>query len=226
MIKQLVTVTRTHLSVRNLRARAGGHAKRAKRLCQRSRDLYLRQMIFLARHSPRLYRFLMRGTPLSLEPDYLAWLLCNYPRPDDLRRMRRQDLTLEYRPVISIITAVPNDPEALLEQAIRSVLHQTYPFWELCLVDGASTWPHVAGRLGQLAARDTRIRVCRGDATGGTTSAANSAIEVATGEFAAQLGHEDLLAPHALHRIALLLNQHPDADMVYSDEDKVEGVID
>jgi hypothetical protein len=36
------------------------------------------------------------------------------------------------------------------------------------------------------------------------------------------LDHDDLLTPDALCEVALLLNKHPDADMIYSDEDKID----
>ena len=57
---------------------------------------------------------------------------------------------------------------------------------------------------------------------GGISAASNSALALASGEFVAQLDHDDLLAPQALHRVVELLNKHRDADVIYSDEDKVD----
>src|SRR5207245_10632230 len=45
---------------------------------------------------------------------------------------------------------------------------------------------------------------------------------LATGDFVALLDHDDTLAPFALHEIAAAVNEHPDADFLYSDEDKLD----
>ncbi len=49
----------------------------------------------------------------------------------------------------------------------------------------------------------------------------NRAFAMAEGEFVALLDHDDLLAPNALYEIAAALEEHPEADAVYTDEDKV-----
>ena len=53
--------------------------------------------------------------------------------------------------------------------------------------------------------------------------ATNSAADVATGEFVCLLDHDDELAPHALFAVAERLQTAPDADLIYSDEDKVDA---
>ncbi len=51
----------------------------------------------------------------------------------------------------------------------------------------------------------------------------NAAIHAARGEFLAFVDHDDLLAPDALYECVRLLNEHPDAELIYTDEDKVDG---
>ena len=46
---------------------------------------------------------------------------------------------------------------------------------------------------------------------------------MATGDFAALLDHDDVLAPHALYMVAHAVNAYPDADVFYSDEDKLNA---
>src|SRR5205823_14131181 len=53
--------------------------------------------------------------------------------------------------------------------------------------------------------------------------ATNTAAELATGEFAAFMDNDDALAPDALFHYARLLQDHPDADLIYSDEDKIDA---
>ena len=153
---------------------------------------------------------------------YSEWLRQNGTRAADLTRMRGLVESLPYRPTISIITAVFNTPEPYLRATIESVLAQVYPDWELCLADDASTEAHVGAVLHEFAARDPRIRVTWRPSNGHISRAMNSALDLAAGEFVGLLDHDDLLTPDALFEVAALLNRHRDADMIYSDEDKID----
>ncbi|WP_221644658.1 glycosyltransferase, partial [Nostoc sp. UCD121] len=124
--------------------------------------------------------------------------------------------------IFSIIFPVFNTPEQYLKPAIESVLNQIYPYWELCIADDASTQPHIRKILEEYSQIDSRIKVIFRNENGHISCASNSAVEIATGEFIALFDHDDLLTSDALYEVALLLNQHPDADMIYSDEDKVD----
>jgi GT2 family glycosyltransferase len=153
---------------------------------------------------------------------YSEWLRQNGTRASDLTRMRELVESLPYRPTISIITAVFNTPEPYLRATIESVLAQVYPSWELCLADDASTEAHVRTVLHEFAARDPRVKVTFRASNGHISRAMNSALDLATGEFVGILDHDDLLTPDALFEVAALLNWHRDADMIYSDEDKID----
>ena len=98
---------------------------------------------------------------------------------------------------------------------------QLYPDWELCIADDASTDPTVRRVLEEYKARDARIRVVYRLENGHISASSNSALEIATGEFIALLDHDDELPEQALYENAVLLNEHKDADMIYSDEDKL-----
>ncbi|NJO47850.1 MAG: tetratricopeptide repeat protein [Oscillatoriales cyanobacterium RM2_1_1] len=153
---------------------------------------------------------------------YEQWMQENCPRPGDLRRMVEIIKLMTYKPLVSIITPVYNTPEKFLKQAIDSVLEQIYPYWELCLADDASTKSWVKPMLEEYASKDSRIKVVFREENGHICAASNSALELATGEFIALLDHDDVLTPEALYEVVLLLNQHPEADMIYSDEDKMD----
>jgi glycosyltransferase involved in cell wall biosynthesis/SAM-dependent methyltransferase len=154
---------------------------------------------------------------------YQQWLAQHFPRAADLRKMADTVPTFPYKPTISIIVPVYNTPEKFLRDAIESVFNQIYPYWELCMADDASTAAHIKLILQEYAARDPRIKVTYCEENGHISRASNAAISLATGEFIALLDHDDLITPDALYEVVLLLNQHPDADMIYSDEDKVDG---
>jgi GT2 family glycosyltransferase len=55
----------------------------------------------------------------------------------------------------------------------------------------------------------------------GISEASNQALSLATGELVGFLDHDDELSRDALFEVVKLLNQHPEADIIYSDEDKI-----
>ena len=132
-----------------------------------------------------------------------------------------QNISFKYQPTISIIFPVYNTPEKYLIDAIESVLNQIYPHWELCIADDASTKFHIRKILDHYSQLDSRIKVVFRTENGHISRSSNTAIEIATGDFIGLLDHDDLLTSDALCEVALLLNQHPEADLIYSDEDKV-----
>lgn len=183
----------------------------------------------LTKLSKKIY-YKLDNSPPPLEllpvasPDdaYARWLNKNFPREADLGKMAETVAIFSYKPVISVIMPVYNPPEDFLREAIESVLHQIYPYWELCIADDASTKPYIKALLEDYTAKDSRIKVVFRTENGHISYASNSALEIATGEFITLLDHDDLLTPDALYEVALLLNKHPDADMIYSDEDKID----
>jgi glycosyltransferase involved in cell wall biosynthesis len=124
--------------------------------------------------------------------------------------------------VVSVAMPVYNPPEDLLAKSIQSVLDQIYPHWELCIADDASTQPHVKEVIERFASKEPRIRVVYREANGHICEATNSALELATGELTALFDHDDVLAPTALYEVAAELDAHPDAQLIYSDEDKID----
>jgi O-antigen biosynthesis protein len=158
----------------------------------------------------------------SRDPKYQKWLERNYPKPETIGKIREACLALAYQPLVSVIVPVYNPDQNFLRQAIESVIAQAYPNWELCLADDCSTKPYVKEILEEYAGQDERIKIVLRQENGHICHASNSALETATGEYIALLDHDDLLAPHALAEVIKLLNQHPEADFIYSDEDKVD----
>lgn len=154
---------------------------------------------------------------------YQRWLVKNSPRKADFRSKAEVIKVLSYQPLISIIMPVFNTPDDFLRQAMDSVLDQIYPNWQLCIADDASTASNVMVTLEEYASKDDRIKILYRRENGHISASSNSALELATGEFITLFDHDDLLTPDALYEVVLMLNQHPEADMIYSDEDKVNA---
>lgn len=142
--------------------------------------------------------------------------------PSDLMGLEAMARSLDHRPTVSVAMAVCDPPIQYLRQAIDSVRAQIYDGWELCLADDGSTSPQVASVINEVAGADKRVKVVRLPVRSGISEALNSALALATGEVVGFVDHDDVLRPHALLLVASALQSHPDALVVYSDEDKID----
>lgn len=141
----------------------------------------------------------------------------------DRTAIRQRIAAMNNRPRISVIVPVYNTPEVILRSTLDSVVGQLYDDWELCVADDASDSPHVRKVLTEYQQADSRIRCCFREERGNISAASNSALEMATAEFVTFLDHDDELAAHALYMVAEEIVRHPDVDLIYSDEDRIDG---
>jgi glycosyltransferase involved in cell wall biosynthesis/SAM-dependent methyltransferase len=160
----------------------------------------------------------------------------DFDRNDYAEWIRRYDtLTIETRgtmkahidfftqkPLISIVMPVYNPPLNMLEDAIRSVQGQLYPYWELCIADDASTDAAVHQLLQRYVNMDSRIKVVFRKRNGHISASSNSALDLVKGEYIALLDNDDLLREQALFWVADAIINNPEAGLIYSDEDKVD----
>ena len=114
--------------------------------------------------------------------------------------------------LISVVTCAHNS-ERFLPEAIESVLAQTYPHWELILVNDAST-DETSAIMDRCAAEDDRIRVIHNRDNLGNTRARNLAVRAASGEYIAVLDSDDVALPDRLERSLAALKTHPDAALI------------
>lgn len=129
--------------------------------------------------------------------------------------------SLANRPLISVVMPVYNPPLHFLKEAVDSVRSQVYPHWELCIADDASPDSDIREFLRGLVAQDIRIKLVFREQNGHIVAASNSALTLATGEFVALLDHDDVIPQDALYWMADAINRHPEAAVLYSDEDKI-----
>ncbi len=162
------------------------------------------------------------GLRRAPRPAYDAYVENNALTPRLRAVYEEQCRAFRRRPKVSILMPVYNVEVRYLAAAVESVRGQIYPNWELCLADDASTRPELITYLKNLAG-EPRIKVVFRGRNGHICAASNSAAELATGEFVAFMDNDDALAPDALFHYVRLLQDHPDADIVYSDEDKIDA---
>ena len=153
------------------------------------------------------------------EVPYGPWNEAYVPDEETLNRQRKRKFL--NAPLISVVVPAYHTPPLFLRQMLDSLIAQTYGGWELCIANGSPDDKEMEAVLEEYEKRDSRIRHENLKENLGIAENTNAAFRMAKGEFIGLLDHDDLLAPNALYEIALALEKNPEADVVYTDEDKV-----
>ncbi|MFL6500395.1 MAG: glycosyltransferase [Candidatus Udaeobacter sp.] len=156
-----------------------------------------------------------------VEKNYAEWVAQHEPGTDDLEKQRREPTAWDHRPKISLLIPLFDTPPEFLNQLFASVIAQTYENWEACVVDGGSKDRDTLESLRKWMKTDARICVQRLEENLGISENTNHALRFATGEFVALVDHDDALAPFALYELASAIRRRPEADIFYSDEDRL-----
>ena len=181
----------------------------------------LRRLPRIRQWAPRLWRNGASSSyDLPLNEQYQIWLRAHTITPSAKRAIKKAAKRLNYRPKVSIIMPVYNTDPRWLREAIDSVRRQLYDNWELCIADDGSRRAQTREVLQEYERQDRRIQVKYLDRNRGIAAASNEALSLASGEFIGLLDHDDELKPDALFEVVKLLNERPDLDYIYSDEDK------
>lgn len=158
------------------------------------------------------------------EVPYGPWYQAYIPTEETLEIQRKQKF--DYSPLISIAVPAYQTPVEFLRQMIESLIVQTYSNWELCIVNASPDNEEMQKVLAEYSAGDSRVRFCNLKENLGIAENTNRAFAMTKGEFVGLLDHDDLLAPNALYEIVKILQDHPQADALYTDEDKVTTELD
>ena len=167
----------------------------------------------------RLFRRRQR-TNATEQNEYGRWFARHRVSAEEAAKLREQSRTFSYRPLISILTPTFNPNDEFLTGAIESVIAQAYESWELILIDDGSSDSRAHALLKNLGQRDARIQIGVQE-HGGISSALNTGLARARGDWIALLDHDDLLEPDALFRAIELVQNDRETDVIYSDEDKI-----
>lgn len=158
----------------------------------------------------------------NLGSNYVEWVRrYDSPTAHDIEGMKQRAIQFPIQPLISIIMPVYKPNMTWLVEAIESVQGQIYTHWELCIADDGSQSDEVKQYLSALAAADARVKVVFRPQNGHISAASNSAIELSSGQWLALMDNDDVLSPQALFWVVKAINDHPQAKMIYSDEDKI-----
>ncbi|MBR0466225.1 MAG: glycosyltransferase family 2 protein [Clostridia bacterium] len=129
---------------------------------------------------------------------------------------------LNYKPLISFLIPVYNIGSSYLSKCLDSILSQKYDNFEVCLVDDCSTNNETKETLSKYENKDSRIKVKYRKENGHISVATNDCFEMASGEYVALMDDDDEITEDALYLVAKAINDNPDIDFLYSDEDKID----
>ncbi len=147
--------------------------------------------------------------------DYQKWIYFNEPTPEELEKQK--SIKFKINPKISIIVPMYNTPEKYFEELVDRMIEQTYSNWELCLADGSK---QRNTKIEKICSKDERIKYKFINDNKGISGNTNEALSLATGEYISLLDHDDLLAKNTLFEIVKCINENPEVEFIYTDEDK------
>ena len=167
------------------------------------------------------------------EYDYNEWQRRVRPTEEELERQREISRGNRFSAspfFFSSVLPVYRPKEEFLRRLLDSILAQTYPHFEVCLADASDyrTFHKEIGKkspkevLEEYSQRDHRIRFQVLEENEGISGNTNRAIRMAEGDFIVFSDHDDELAPNALYEVVTAIDAHPEAELLYSDEDKID----
>lgn len=146
-----------------------------------------------------------------------------------MNRMENIESQLTNKVIVSIITPLYNCQDVIRE-TIDSVLAQTYPHWELIIVDDVSS-DNSREIVKEYEALDKRIKLIELSVNGGAAIARNKGVEVAQGRFIAFLDSDDLWKETKLEKQVnfMIFNDYAftctDYEQLVDDTKKIKRII-
>ncbi len=160
---------------------------------------------------------LNRKNTESAKQTYQKLILQNEPSCEELEKQRKNQFL--YEPKISIVVPLYNTNENFFLELLNSLLVQTYGKWELCIVDGSKEQNET---IFAMCSRCSKVRYKFLGENKGISENTNRALEMVSGDYIAFLDHDDCLPPFSLYEIVKTINENPEVEFIYSDEDKME----
>ena len=156
----------------------------------------------------------------ATEIAYNKWRLNTLPSTEELEEQKKTSFSIN--PKFSFVMPAYNTPINFLKEMIDSIINQTYTNWELCIADGGGSQSTIKSVLEEYSSKDKRIRFVTLDENKGISVNTNAALKMVTGDYIVLVDHDDTIPEFALYECVKRINENPDIDVIYSDEDKVD----
>lgn len=158
-------------------------------------------------------------SPIKINGQYPVWNLTKHTTAAYKLQIQRS-MTFKNQPLFSFVVPLYKTPLDFFHEMVDSVLAQTYPYFELILVNASPELESLAHEVEKLCAQDSRVKNITLEENKGITLNTNEGIKIAQGDFLCFLDHDDTIEPDLLFEYAKAINQNPTTDLIYCDEDK------
>ena len=158
----------------------------------------------------------------AIDSTYHAWIA---QHDQEIRHLATGDFSnLSVQPVFSIIVPLFRTPIPYFHDMIQSVLAQTYPHWELILVNASTDDEQLQDAISSYS--DARIKVVPLPENLGIAGNTNEGIRAAAGDYISFFDHDDMLDAHILEFYVQEIARDPHIDLLYCDEDNFHEHLD
>ncbi|MCB8878373.1 glycosyltransferase family 2 protein [Acidisoma silvae] len=208
------------------------HSREAERVTAIERDALLASFSWRAmapvRRLTDAWRNLRKPAPVAVAPppvpelppglDYGRWLRDYHSLSGDDRAAILAHIDgLPARPTIAIVIPIDQETVRFLPATVLSIRAQLYAHWEICIAGTASSLDQ-ARSLTPKDATGIRYILSRG-----SSAAFAAALPQIGSDFVTLMAPGDRLADEALYEVAATLNDYPDSDLIYTDEDCINA---
>ena len=140
------------------------------------------------------------------------------------KQLKKFNFRNDYEPLITIIMPFYNDKDTI-EQSVYSVLNQTFPAFELLIIDDGSEDKESLKKLSEIEKLDNRIQVLHKE-NGGASKARDFGVKQSckSSKYIVFLDSDDLIEPTYLECAYWTLETHKEASWAYTDSIGFEDV--
>ena len=136
-----------------------------------------------------------------------------------IERARNETIVLQYLPKMTIIIPIFGSGGGWIKKTLESVDRQHYHDWELYLLVDKQPQLQLSKLIMEIFGENQEIKIkCISDLEEHLTDMLNEVLNECKGEFIGFLSGSDQLKRNALFEVVNVLNKHPDADIIYSDQ--------
>ncbi len=161
------------------------------------------------------------GTEADDNWRYHNWFMTTQRTPNAFLDVQR-DAHFDIEPIFSIVVPLFRTQLSFFHEMVASVCAQTYGKFELVLVNASPDVGELSEAVRKYEGVDNRIKVVELEENLGIALNTAAGIKVASGDFVSFLDHDDVLEPDTLYEYVRALNEDPEADLIYCDEDMLK----
>lgn len=203
---------------------SSGQQRRSVRLAEDKRNDYItRARNYIAMYGMK--RFIVKAvgklTGKSIKDPTNIYF--NKINPNEARLKEQRDYKFASNYKFSILIPVYRPDVKFFTLMLDSIVAQTYDNWQVCLADGSGDGYTVENVVKPYAEKygEDKVKYIKLENNLGIAENTNAAMRMADGDFIVFGDHDDELHPTALFECMRELERYPQADFIYSDEDKI-----